>query len=80
MSAVRTSLVKRRHAYTGVDVPWSMDTPDESDVSPLFRYLRGGGVRAFGSTSEEAALDRRQTKFLAAAGVLAALWVALWFL
>ena len=42
MSAIRTSLVKRRHAYTSVDIPWDMD---EATESHLLRYLRGGGIR-----------------------------------
>ena len=37
MSAIRTSLVKRRHAYTSVDIPWDMD---EATESHLLRYLR----------------------------------------
>ena len=48
MSAIRTSLVKRRHAYTSVDIPWDMD---EATESHLLRYLRGGGIRAFATTS-----------------------------
>ena len=79
MSAVRTSLVKRRHPYTGEDVPWDMDTEDVG-TSTLFRLLRGGGVRAFGSTSAEAALSRRQTRFLWVSAAFAAVWMIFWFI
>ena len=72
---IHTELVTRDHAYTAVDVPWQMD---EDGGSALFRYLRGGGVRAFGRTSHEAARSRRQTRFLAFFGILAAIWLLLW--
>ena len=72
---IHTELVTRDHAYTAVDVPWQMD---EDGGSALFRYLRGGGVRAFGRTSHETARVRRQTRFLVLFGVLAAIWLLLW--
>ena len=58
MAAVRTSLVKRRHAYTSADIPWSMDV-DDADAEDvmrhgrwrLFHYLSGGGMSAFGRPS-----------------------------
>ena len=58
MAALRTALVKRRHAYTSTDIPWSMDVGAEGESSDLakgnwrlFRYLSGGGMRAFGRSS-----------------------------
>ena len=87
MSAVHTSLVTKDHAWTGEDVPWSLDTeegvdPDapESDRRHrrLFRYLSGGGLSACGLSSERALVDRSQGRFLVFAGVLAALWIIFW--
>lgn len=75
MKTVATELVKPRHAYTAEDVPWQMD---DDGGSALFRYLRGGGVRAFGRSSAEAARDRRQSRFLAVFAVFAVLWMLLW--
>lgn len=74
--AVRTSLVKRNHAYTSVDLPWEMD--EEGDAR-LFRYLRGGGMRAFGTSSVQALRVRRQTRFLVFAGVALLVWGVLFF-
>ena len=76
MSAVRTSLVKRRHAYTSVDIPWDMD---ESSESKFLRYLRGGGIRAFATTSSQMARSRRQNRFLCIAAALFTLWVVFFF-
>ncbi len=75
MGAIHTELVRHDHAYTAVDVPWQMD--DEGD-SKLFRYLRGGGVRAFGRTSQDAARIRRQSRFLKVFAVIAFLWLVGW--
>ena len=72
---IHTELVTRDHAYTAVDVPWQMD---EDGGTALFRYLRGGGVRAFGRTSQEVARARRQTRFLIIFGALVAIWLLLW--
>ena len=74
--AVRTSLVKRRHAYTSVDLPWEMD---EDGDARLFRYLRGGGMRAFGTTSAQALRTRRQARFLVFAGAALLVWAVLFF-
>jgi len=73
---IHTELVTRDHAYTSVDVPWQIDGDGEK---PLFRYLRGGGIRAFGRTSHEVARARRQARFLAIFSVLALLWAFLLF-
>ena len=77
MPGVRTTLVTKNHAYTGEAVPWRMDTEDV-EAAPLFRLLRGGGVRAFGSTSAQAAQSMRQTRFLWFAGALAVVWLFFW--
>ena len=78
MAALRTALVKRRHAYTSTDIPWAMDVGAEGESSDLakgnwrlFRYLSGGGMRAFGRPSGHELLMRRQSRFLWLAGVLA---------
>lgn len=84
MAALRTALVKRRHAYTGADIPWSMDVDAVGAAGSagadrvkwrLFRYLSGGGMRAFGRPSGQELLIRRQTRFLWLAAVLAVCWV-----
>ena len=70
-----TEFVSTEHEYTSVDVPWQID---DGEGKKLFRYLRSGGVSAFGRTSHEMARSRRQTRFLAVFGVLAAVWFILW--
>ena len=84
MAALRTSLVKRRHAYTSTDIPWSMDVDPSKDAGAdgaepanrrLFRYLSGGGMRAFGRPSDRELLARRQARFLWLAAVLALCWI-----
>lgn len=77
MGNIHTELVRHDHSYTSVDVPWQMD--DEGDEK-LFRYLRGGGVRAFGRTSHEAERIRRQSRFLVLFAALAFLWFLGWVL
>ena len=86
MAALRTALVKRRHAYTSADIPWAIDVAAEGPRSDsakenwrLFHYLSGGGMRAFGRSSGHELLMRRQTRFLWLAGVLAALWLVFSF-
>lgn len=75
MKRIRTELVTTDHEYTSVDVPWQIDVDGDQK---LFRYLRSGGVKAFGRTSREAARLRRQTRFLVLFGVLAGIWLLLW--
>lgn len=70
-----TELVTNEHAYTSVDIPWEIDS---EGGSKLFRYLRSGGVSAFGCTSHETARIRRQTRFLAVFAFLAVMWFLLW--
>ena len=76
MSAVRTSLVRRRHAYTSEDIPWDMD---ESADSQFLRYLRGGGIRAFATANSHVVRSRRQTRFLCVAAAMFAVWVVFFF-
>ena len=76
MPTIRTSLVKRSHAYTSVDIPWDMD---EATDPQFLRYLRGGGIRAFATTSSREMRARRQTRFLALAAMAFALWVLFFF-
>ena len=86
MAALRTSLVKRRHAYTSADIPWALDVGDDADAEDvmrhgqwrLFHYLSGGGLSACGSSSAHALVCRRQGRFLFFAGVLAVLWLIFW--
>ncbi len=73
---VHAVFVEPDHPYTGVDVPWSMD--DES-TPPLFRRLRGGGMRDLGGgTSADEVRSRRQSRFLAWFAVLCATWALAW--
>lgn len=83
MAALRMPLVRRRHAWTGADLPWSIDVEDESVAAlpaarragwRLFHYLSGGGLRAFAGSAARDVAVRRQTRFLWCAGGLAALW------
>ena len=89
MAALRTELVKPRHEYTRVDLPWMMDTgmPDEialhgSGVQQgrLFIFLSGGGLKAFGRPSRQMLRLRRQKRFLHIAGFAAVVWLLLFFL
>lgn len=84
MAAVRTSLVRRRHAWTGVDLPWSIDVEDDTVLAlperhragwRLFHYLSGGGLKAFASSAARELVSRRQTRFLWTMTALAVLWL-----
>lgn len=84
MAALRTTLVGKRHAWTGDDLPWSIDVEDESvaGLSPrhragwkLFHYLSGGGMRAFAASAAREIAARRQTRFLWCVSVLSVLWL-----
>lgn len=88
MAAIRTALVKRRHAYTSVDIPWSMDVDRSLQVTApngrhfdwqLFHYLAGGGMRAFGRSCGRELLARRQTRFLWCVLALAVIWTVFRF-
>lgn len=78
MSRVLTTLVTRDHPYTSVDVPWQID--DAQNASSLFRYLRGGGSRAFGVSSAAVARERRQRRFLWIAGAVATIYISFFFI
>ena len=87
MAALRTSLVTKDHAWTGEDVPWTIDTdeaadPDTSEAERLrwrlFHSLSGGGLSACGSSSARDQAIRRQDRFLVFAGFLGVLWVIFW--
>lgn len=87
MAALRTSLVKRNHAWTGADVPWRLDMEGAPSAGAseaerarwrLFHYLSGGGLSACGSSSAHALVCRRQERFLFLAGALAVLWLIFW--
>ena len=87
MAAVRTSLVTKDHAWTGEDVPWSLDAEEGADPDApeadrrhrrLFRSLSGGGLSACGFSSERARALRRQGRFLAFAAFLGVLWIIFW--
>jgi hypothetical protein len=89
MAALRTSLVKRKHAWTGADVPWYIDVEEVPSVLDsvdakknwrLFHYLSGGGLSAFGTSSERIIVERRQTRFLRIACALAVLWLVFWII
>ena len=89
MAALRTSLVKPRHAYTSTAIPWSMDvdasmggtgaTVENLGRWRLFHYLSGGGMRAFGRPSGQELLLHRQRRFLWLAALLGAVWLAFSF-
>ena len=74
-SRICSELVTEEHEYTSVDVPWEIDS---NEGSRLFRYLRSGGVSAFGCTSHEVARFRRQNRFFAVFAVLAIVWCLIW--
>ena len=87
MSAVRTTLVTRDHAWTGEDVPWRLDTEEGADPDApesdrahrrLFRLLSGGGLAACGTSNARALAIRRQGRFLVFAGFLGVLWIIFW--
>ena len=87
MAALRTSLVKRNHAWTGADVPWRLDMEGAPSAGAseaerarwrLLHYLSGGGLSACGFSSERARALRRQGRFLAFAAFLGVLWIIFW--
>ena len=79
MAPLATSLVRKRHPWTGDDVPWMIDTGDtgakESAKGRLFGFLSGGGLSAFGRPNSKALVRRRQNRFLVVAGAIGALWL-----
>ena len=86
MSAIHTSTVGSVHEYTRSPTPWLLDVNREAFGETtdgkrfgwrLFHYISGGGMRAFGRSVRQEEVDRRRNRFLAAAGVFAAIWLAL---
>lgn len=43
----------------------------------LFHYISGGGIKAFDRTLSQDVRNRRQSRFLAVAAVLFAIWLCL---
>lgn len=89
MAPLKTTLVHRRHAWTGLDVPWRIDVgTGELEALPeahragwrLFHYLSGGGLRAFAGTLAREVVSRRQTRFLWFTCALGVFWVVFRFL
>ena len=76
MGKVHTEIVGDAHAYTRSDVPWAIATA-RTDQDRLVNYISGGGMRIFGRTVHQEEVKRRQVRFLAVAGVLAAAWLIL---
>lgn len=66
--------------------PWTSDlAPDAGDGTDaersrrrLFHLLSGGGLKGHVRTGRQEALKARQTRFLAVAAVLAAVWLIGW--
>ena len=81
MAAVRTTLVTRKHAYTGEDVPWMMDVAGTASGTRdrLFHLLSGGGMQTFGTPRSVYRVQYRQARFLGIASVLAVLWLVFLF-
>lgn len=74
---ILTGITSKERDYTSVDVPWQID---EDKGSKLFRYLRSGGVSAFGCTALEMARSRRQSRFLLLFGVMSVVWFLIWLI
>ena len=79
-------MVDDAHAYTRSRTPWRLEVNREARGETtngkkfgwkLFHYISGGGMRAFGRSVAQEEVDAKQNRFLVAAGVFAALWLAL---
>ena len=81
MSALKNCLKHRRRAYADAeDVPWDLaDVEGGAAKDSLFRYLRGGGSRAFGVTTGQMRASIRQARFLVFAAALAVAWIVFFF-
>lgn len=88
MRNIHTETVKSAHAYTRSPTPWRLDsyrgasgvTSDGKKYGwKLFHYLSGGGMRAFGRSVEQEEMSWRQTRFLRVCGILAIIWLWLYF-
>lgn len=89
MAPLKTTLVRRRHAWTGLDVPWNIDVgggevedlPEKHRAGwRLFHYLSGGGLRAFVGSAAREVVSRRQTRFICITGVLCVFWLVFRYL
>ena len=89
MAPLVPTLVRRRHAWTGIKAPWRIDVGDAALAAlpearkagwRLFHYLSGGGMRAFAGSSARAATARRQTRFLWFMLGVGLVWLALRFI
>lgn len=83
---IHPTLVTAAHSYTRSSEPWLMEQNTETGGSTssgrkygwrLFHYLSGGGMRIFGRTLEQDVRERRQNRFLVAAGIAAVVWLCL---
>lgn len=86
MSGIHTTIVGDAHAYTRSRTPWLLDENREARGETtngkkfgwkLFHYIAGGGMRAFGRSVRQEEIDAKQNRFLVAAGVFGAVWLAL---
>lgn len=76
MSAIHISTVRTPHVYTRSRTPWKLDERD-APKGRLYRYLSGGGMRAFGRSVRQEEIDQKRNRFLVAAGVLGVVWLIL---
>lgn len=88
MAPLSPTFVRRRHAWTGLDVPWRIDVGDDARAAlpaerragwRLLHYLSGGGIRAFAGSLAREAASRRQTRFLWFMVGVGLVWLALRF-
>ncbi len=77
------STVKRKHAYTGCDIPWTVGEALQNARSGctsdpkrrLIDYMSsGGGLPQIGRTSQHELVIRRQRRFLVVAAIVALAW------
>lgn len=89
MSGIRTSLVEDAHSYTRSSMPWRLEVEVDRAAQArtakgkvfgwkLFHYISGGGMKTFGRSVRQEEADARRNRFLAAAGVVGALWLWFW--
>lgn len=85
MSGIHTSLVTDAHVYTRSRVPWRLETcrhaKGETHTGKkygwkLIHYISGGGMRTFGRTIRQEEANVKRNRFLVAASVLGAVWLA----
>ena len=76
MDSIHISTVRSPHVYTRSRTPWKLDEHDPPK-SRLYRYLSGGGMRAFGRSVRQEEADEKRNRFLVAAGVFGVVWLIL---